>query len=169
MATKKTTTNKTEEPVEKKEVRKFAPDDLIECRSVCYGELFLPGRKSDVLYRWGNYGDVCEIEYQELRTLRSIKSGYLFKPLFVIEDEELREQWADVDEIYQKLMKVDMDKFFSLPIAQFKSKIKSLPESYYATLRNMAADKILSGELDSIAKIRALDELIGSELMLYLQ
>ena len=45
-----------------KKARKFAMDDPITCRSVTYGELLLPGKKSQLLYSWANYGDVTEVE-----------------------------------------------------------------------------------------------------------
>ena len=84
-----------------KTVRKFAPDELITCRSVTYGELLLSAPKSKLLYSWANYGDTTEVEFQDLQALKSTRSSYLFRPRFVIEDEDLVELWAkDLKDMY---------------------------------------------------------------------
>lgn len=149
--------------------RKFAMNDLILCKSVTYGELLLPGKKSQLLYRWMNYGDFTEVEYQDLQALRSMNSAYLNAPYFVIMDEELLEQWPDLKKINDRIMDIDMDKLFTLPINQFKKKLKEFPSSYASSIKNIASSKILNGELDSISKIKAIDEILGTELMLYIQ
>ena len=82
------------EKATQKTVRKYAPTDRIPCRSLTYGELLLTGPKTKLLHTWANYGDVTEMEYQDLQALKSTRSSYLFKPRFIIEDEELVEQWA---------------------------------------------------------------------------
>ena len=46
--------------------KKYAPGDMIPCRSMTYGELLLTGTKSKMLYTWANYGDVTEMEFQEI-------------------------------------------------------------------------------------------------------
>ena len=53
--------------------RKFAMDDPILCKSVTFGELLLPGKKSQLLYTWANYGDTTEVEFQDLQALRSTR------------------------------------------------------------------------------------------------
>ena len=65
------TANETKTKTEvKKASRKFAQDDLIPCRSITFGELLLTGTKSKLLYSWANYGDVTEVELQDLQTLK---------------------------------------------------------------------------------------------------
>ena len=152
-----------------KKARKFAMDDLIMCRSVTYGELLLPGKKSQLLYSWANYGDTTEVEYQDLQALRSIKSAYLNTPMFIIEDDELLEQWPELKTVYDKVASVDIDKLFKLPINQFKAKLRNFPTAYRDNLKNIASEMILSGELDSIAKIKAMDEILGTDLKFYIE
>ena len=152
-----------------KKARKFAMDDPITCRSVTYGELLLPGKKSQLLYSWANYGDTTEVEYQDLQALRSTRSAYLNAPMFVIEDEELLEQWPELKTIYDKVMSVDIDKLFKLPINQFKAKLRNFPASYRENIKNIASEMILSGELDSLAKIKAIDEILGTDLKFYIE
>ena len=153
-----------------KVARKYAPDDMITCRSITYGELLLTGKKSKLLYSWSNYGDTTEVEYQDLQALKSTKSSYLYKPRFVIEDEELVEQWGkDFVNMYENIINVDVDDIFKLPLNQFKSKLKKAPKGVQQAVKNIAGEKIMNGSLDSLAKIKAIDEILDTDLMLYIK
>lgn len=153
----------------KKELRKFAQDDLILCKSVTYGELLLPGKKSKLLYIWANHGDTTEVEFQDLQALRSTRSAYLMNPYFVIEDEELLEQWPDLKAIYDKAAEIDIDNLFALPLNQFKKKLRDLPVGFRDSVKNIAGERIRDGSLDSISKIKAIDEALGTELRLMVE
>lgn len=153
-----------------KVARKYEPDDMITCRSITYGELLLTGKKSKLLYTWANYGDITEVEYQDLQALKSTKSSYLYKPRFVIEDEELVEQWGkDFINMYNNIIDVDADDLFKLPLNQFKSKLKKAPKGVQQAVKNIAGEKIMNGSLDSLAKIKAIDEILGTDLKLYIK
>ena len=153
----------------KKTPRKFAMDDPILCKSVTFGELLLPGKKSQLLYTWANYGDTTEVEFQDLQALRSTRSAYLNAPYFVIEDEELLEQWPEFKALYEKVAAIDVDNLFNLPINQFKKRLREIPVGFKDSIKNIASDKILNGSLDSLAKINALDEILGTDLKLLIQ
>lgn len=149
--------------------KKYAPGDMISCRSITYGELLLTGTKSKMLYTWANYGDVTEMEFQDLQALKSTRSSYLFKPRFIIEDPELVEQWEnDLGKMYKEIVDVDVEDMFRLPLNQFKSKLKKAPAGVQQAVKNVAGEKILNGTLDSLAKIRAIDEILGTDLKLYI-
>lgn len=153
-----------------KVARKYEPDELITCRSITYGELLLTGKKSKLLYSWANYGDTTEVEYQDLQALKSTRSSYLYKPRFVVEDEELVEQWGkDFVEMYKNIVDVDVEDMFKLPLNQFKSKLKKSPKGVQQAVKNIAGEKILNGTLDSLAKIKAIDEILGTDLNLYIK
>lgn len=152
-----------------KTIRKYAPDDLIPCRSVTYGELLLSAPKSKLMYVWANYNDVTEVEFQDLQALKSIRSSYLFRPRIVIEDDELVEQWGkDFKDMYSKIVNVDVEDMFNLPLGKFKTALKNAPKGVQQAVKNIAGEKILDGSLDSLAKIKAIDEILGTDLKLYL-
>lgn len=160
----------TESKTVKKTVRKFEPDDMIVCRSITFGELLLTGKKSKLLYSWANYGDTTEVEYQDLQALKSTRSSYLFKPRFIIEDAELVEQWGkDFGDIYKNIEDIDAEDLLKLPVAQLKSKLKKASKGVQLAVKNIAGDKILNGSLDSLAKIKAIDEILGTDLKLYIK
>jgi hypothetical protein len=175
MANKKETVSEemevaTESKSTKKVARKFEPDDLIVCRSITFGELLLTGKKSKLLYSWANYGDTTEVEYQDLQALKSTRSSYLFKPRFIIEDEDLVEQWGkDFGDIYKNIEDIDAEDLLKLPVAQLRSKLKKASKGVQLAVKNIAGDKILNGSLDSLAKIKAIDEILGTDLKLYIK
>jgi hypothetical protein len=181
MATKNTVENTEIEAVEEtvvetkkakvpaKAPKKYAPDEMIPCRSITYGELLLTGTKSKMLYTWANYGDVTDMEFQDLQALKSTRSSYLFKPRFIIEDPELVEQWEnDLGKMYKEIVDVDVEDMFRLPLNQFKAKLKKAPVGVQQAVKNVAGEKILNGTLDSLAKIRAIDEILNTDLKLYI-
>lgn len=174
MATRKTTTtenslNEETNVSATKTPRKYAPDDLIPCRSVTYGELLLSGTKSKLLYVWSNYNDVTEVEFQDLQALKSTRSSYLFKPRFIIEDDELVTEWSkDFKDMYSKIAKVNVEDILDLPLGKFKAALKSAPVGVQQAVKNIAGEKIMDGSLDSLAKIKAIDEILGTDLKLYL-
>lgn len=177
MATKKTMVENTEsietefndvieKPVKKMSNKKFEPNETIPCRSVTYGELVLMGYKTKLLYTWANAGDVAYIEYQDLQALQSRKSKFLIEPLFVIEDEDLVSQWGNMlKPIYSKIQEEDLEELLKLTPAKLKSKLNNSPEGIRKSIASMAAAKIASGEFDSIARIKAIDEALGTELL----
>lgn len=162
--------NKKETKTPAESPRKYKADDMIPCRSITFGELLLTGTKSRLLYSWANYGDVTEVEFQDLQALKSTRSSYLFKPRFVIEDEELAKQWnKDLGTMYKEIVDVDVEDLFKLSPNQFKSKLKKAPKGVQQAVKNIAGEKILNGSLDSLAKIKAIDEILGTDLTLYIK
>lgn len=168
MATKKNETdNKSVEQVKtSKSVKKFEASETIPCRSVTYGELILSGYKTKLLYTWANAGDIAYVEYQDLQALQSRKSKFLTEPLFIIEDEDLVEQWGNMlKPIYDKIKEDDLENFLQLPPNKLERQLKSAPEGVQKSIKSMAAAKIASGEFDSINRIKAIDNALGTELL----
>ena len=63
---------------------------------------------------------------------------------------------------------MDVEELFELPLGKFKTKLKNAPVGVQQAVKNIAGEKILNGSLDSIAKIKAIDEILGTELHLYI-
>lgn len=155
------------EPVEvKKAPKKFAPDDRIECRSVTGGELILIGQKSQLQYNWADYNDVTYVEYQDLQALQSRKSNFLTKPRFIIEDEELVEQWGSMlKPIYEKVIDQNIEDFFDLPLNKFKAQLITMPDGLKDAIKTKAVQMIESEELYDIRKVREIDAAWGTDFV----
>ena len=173
MATNKTKKNQdvvsndmSEKTVAKKTAKKYAPTDLIECRSITGGELILVGDKTKLHYTWADYGDTAFVEYQDLQALQSRKSGFLTKPRFIIEDEELVEQWRSMlKPIYDKINTKSIEEFFKLPVGKFEAQLKVIPVGLKEAVKTRAVQMIQSDELYDIRKVRAIDEAWGTDFV----
>lgn len=149
---------------------KHDPSELILCRSVRFGELRLIGPKTRMPYSWANEGDYREVEYQDLVSWRALHSRYLFDPMIIIEDEDIREEWkSDLGKIYDELEQIDLKAMFKLPLRQFVSQLKKLPDGMKVTVQNMAYSSIQDGTLYDLRIIKAIDEHLGTELMMMIQ
>ena len=162
-----------EEPVKvkapttaKKTPKKFAPDDRIECRSVTGGGLTLIGPKTQLLYQWEDYNDIAYVEYQDLQALQSRRSGFLVKPRFIIEDEELVEQWGSMlKPIYEKINTQSIEEFFALPLNKFKAQLNIMPTGLRDAVKTKAVQMIQSEELYDIRKVREIDAAFGTDFV----
>lgn len=149
----------------KKQRKKHDPDELIACRSVVFGELLVIGPKTKLVYSWANEGDIREMEYQDLKSLMALRSKTLFAPRIIIEDEDLRNEWStELDPVYNAVEDINLRTIFSLPQRQFVAQVKQLPAGMKSSMQNMAYSMMQDGSLYDLNKIKALDEILGTEL-----
>lgn len=150
----------------KKTPKKYAPNDLIECRSVTGGELILIGQKSQLQYRWADYNDTAWVEYQDLQALQSRRSNFLTKPRFIIEDEELVEQWGSMlKPIYVNVIHQNIEDFFALPLNKFKAQLSVMPAGLKDAIKTKAVQMIQDDELYDVRKVREIDAAWGTDFV----
>lgn len=147
--------------------KKFKPDDGILCRSVTVGGLWLDGIKSGNVYRWVEYGDETEVEYRDLVSMIRSRSNYIFNPTFVIEDEDFIEEFSQLKKFYKEQYTIaDLKSVLKLPVDSMIKTIQNLPAGAQSSLKNIASTAIANGSLDSVRKIKALDNIFDTELSL---
>ena len=175
--TKKTTTsttdvvkdeNKTTE--NKVAVKKFEPEDVIPCRSLVSGGLYIEGSRSHILYSWADCGDVVDVEYRDLIYLvRTREDANIYSPRIIIEDDEFVEQNKAVKDLYESMYDVsDLNEILDLPTPQMVDAIKKLPKGARESIKGIASTLIESHMLDSVHKIKALDDVFGTKMLLTL-
>lgn len=154
---------------EEPKIRKYEKEDIIPCRSFTNGKLLVTGEKSGILYRWADYGDIEEVEYQDLVYMIRSHKACITRPRFIIQDEEFLTQYPDLKTLYDSLYtQKDLTDILNLPVYQMKSAIAELPNSARESLKGIAASMIMSGKYDSVKKITALDEIFETHLLLTL-
>lgn len=152
---------------ESKVKKEHDPADNIPCRSVVSGVLVLEGSKTKMPYSWSDYGDVTEVEYRDLVPLISEKSGYVFNPFFIIDDESVVEEFPFLQKFYNDNYSIkELSDILELSVNEMTEQIKALPVSAIESLKKIAAVQVSSGQIDSISKIRALDNIFGTDLNL---
>lgn len=161
-----------QKPVEVKVAKKkeFEDTDPILCTSITCGELRMEGIKSGLQYVWLDRGDTVEVEYQDLVAAMRVAKMQIMSPCFIVEDEDFVARYPKLKEIYGTIYSVgDLRKIIiDLDSQSMKMTIKSLPEGAKNSVKNIAATMVQNGQFDdlSIAKIKVLDELFGTNLLL---
>lgn len=159
--------NKTvkETVLEKKEVRKFEPGDMILCRCVRPNKVVFHSTKTDTRYEFGGYGDVNEVDYSDLLKLKSSRSPVLFQPKILIEDKELREQWArdlaSVSDEYDGVYNTE-DLFDRTP-DEFEAFLRKASDGVKDLVRLCAINLIRQEKLTDLRLIRIIDDVLGTK------
>lgn len=154
---------------EKPKDKTFDKEELIDCMSICNGGLTIVGDKSGNVYTWADYGDVEPVEYQDLLFLTRSKKPCVFTPRFIIEDEDFIAQHPELSKLYDSMYSTsDITDILDLPVRQMKQAIEQLPKGALESLKGIAGSMIDAGKLDSIEKIKTLDGIFGTNLLLTL-
>ena len=160
MATKSETTETTK-------VKKFAKTTLIPCRSICTGVLYVEGPNSKEDYMWWDFNDIHDVQYQDLDAFIKRHATCVFKPQFIIEDEDFIAQNPDVKAVYDSMYTTkDLRDILNLPVNEMRKAIQELPLGAKEAIRGLAPTMIENKKLDSIEKIRVLDEIFDTQLIL---
>ena len=149
-----------------KKIKKFAPDDMIPCRSNTVGTLLYNGHKTNLPYQFSNMGDVSYIAYQDILAAFMVNSAYIFDPLFIIEDEDVLDdpRFARVKQLYENLYdKDDIEKLLQLPPIQFRNVLMKAPIGLRNVVKNIVGGLVVNGNFDSIQKVKIIDELCGTD------
>ena len=175
--TKKTTTvtNSTENEKDKvtelkEETTTLSPEDTTPCRSIVSGGLYIEGSRSHILYSWADCGDVVDVEYRDLIYLvRTRENSNIYLPRIIIEDDDFVEQNKPVKDLYDSMYKAsDLNEILSLPTPQMVDTINKLPKGAKESIKGIASTLIESHMLDSVHKIKALDDIYGTKMLLTL-
>lgn len=155
------------EEVDVKEPRKFDPMDGVLCRSMVDGVLVMEGIKSKNFYKWADTNDVTEVEYQDLVSAVRSNTSYVYAPHFIIEDEDFLAQFPQVQKVYDSMYTTaDLKEILRLPVPTMMKEIEALPNGSKDNLREIAGKMVLNGQLDSIQKIKALDEFYKTNFLI---
>ena len=153
--------------VEKKQPKQFKQSEGIKCRSLQNGPMFMNGIRSSMPYQWLDYGDVVDVEYRDLVAAVRERNGYVMNPWFIIMDDDFLEEYPFLKSLYEKqYTKNDLVSVLSLPVPQMVEEIEKMPKNVRHTLRGIAATLINDGRLDSLKRIKALDDILETDLNL---
>ena len=154
----------------KKQIAKekgFKDTDLIECVSVTVGKLIMIGLKSNEKYVWDGINSVNYVEYRDLIAAVRKHTPLVFKPRFIIKNRDFLAQNPEIESLYGSLYtSEDFEKILDLPADRLKEVIGQLPQGAKDTLLGIAVSKVDRGQLDSIQRIKVIDEIYGTSLLL---
>ena len=148
-------------------IKKFNPDDLILCQSICVGQTFVKGFKSGVIYTFEALGAEEYIEYRDLIAAVRSKDSILFKPFIIVLDEDFINEQKTLKSFYDNMYTPeDFEEFFTLNPNQMVEALNNMPVGVRETIKSMAVGRIQDGTFDSVARIKTLDNYFGTKMML---
>lgn len=152
-----------------KEKRKFEPEELVSCVSVTPGELFMVGYKSHNLYTWADSDDVIGVEFRDLDYAVKARKATVTEPYIVVDDEDFLALHPFLRDIYAGIYSInELKSILSLSPSQMERTIKALPEWAINSFKTVVSSMVDDGSLDSIKKIKILDNIFGTEMLLKL-
>lgn len=161
-----TDVNITSEEPTKKEKRVFDPEEYIDCRAVNMGKTFIEGKKSKETYAFDGEGDIVGIPYKDLESMVRSNSSYMFTPWIIVLDDDFIEAFPKLKEFYDSMYSVgDIREILSLSPTRLKEVIPTLPHGVQESIKSTAMSMIADGTMDSISKVKALDEIFGTLMM----
>jgi hypothetical protein len=140
-------------------------NELIPVMNITNGTLVYTSRKTGLSVKFEKYGDVEYLEIGELLTMRSGQKRYLDEPWILIMDDEVV-QYLGLDKMYKKLVSPqNVDQIFSFDLETYKEVVENAPIGYAQLIISRAKERLKDGSLDSMAKIKVLEEKFKVELV----
>ena len=162
-----------------KEKKKLKLDDNVSIlvASNIFGELIYVNHKTGDKYTWENMGDVQSLYVSDIRAMKSNQRKFLEENWIVITGiADTSDEYENVDltEIYEALQISNYYKEFLCPSNlndvfnwsndEIRNKVSKMPTSTKETIAIRANELIKAGIIDSISKVKVLEEVIGCEL-----
>ena len=168
MATR-STKRATQTPIKTEAPVKFSDDDMIKCQSITSGQLLFVGDKTGDLYSWVDSGDTIKMAYKDLISAVRTKKPLVYKPRIIIQNKFFLEQHKDIEKLYGDIYSAEKLKQVAFkPVDELEDAVRSLLDGAKESLMNMVSGMIDDGSYDSVTKIRILDKVFGTEMVLKL-
>lgn len=171
--------NKENEKVMPTTKKKLRLDDHVSIlvSSNVFGLLTYVNHKSGDKYQWKNIGEVQSLYVSDIRAMKSNQQRFLEENWILIDgiadlDEEFED--VDLDDVYDalqishyyknRLCPKDIGEIFNWSASDIRAKVPKMTQTVKESLIVRANELIKSEVLDSISKVKALEEVLNCEL-----
>lgn len=149
------------------EKKTFGKEDGILCRSITAGTLIVEGTRTKNIYRFVAEGDELEIEYQDIEAGIRANSGFFMNPCLIVEDEDVIDRFPTLKALYDSMYSItDLKEILTYDADYMRTVIEGLPRGAKDSLQNIASTQIATGILDSVRKIKVLDEIFDTKMVM---
>lgn len=143
-------------------------NELIACRSSVNGRLIYISPRSKEKFVWDDFGATEYLEMGELMTMKSAHPKFLKDVQLIIDDEEAAE-YLGMTKIYEDMVQLDeLDDFFDKKADEIAELLPKLPEGLRKAVGSRARKLVEEGELDSLSKIKLIEQELGVDLQLFI-
>lgn len=139
-------------------------DREVSVRSVSDCTIGFVSKKTNMVYKWLNHGDVEILTIGEILEMDSNSKLFLHTPWLVVDDEEVNEGLGltsikETVEVFD-----DFEEFIQLPIKEIKDSISKVERDFIPTLCGKIQQAIDNNVLTDFRKIRELEKMMKVEL-----
>ena len=162
-------------PIKKK--IKFSDDTLISVKSNVFGTLIYINHKTGDEVRWDNFGETQTLSVGDLRAMKAKQLAFYKENWIVFEGiEDSSEEYEDIDvqDIYDVLQVSqyyknylcpnDLNEVFNWTTIEMRNKIPRMTKSVREAIAIRANELITEGILDSMSKVKTLEEILNCQL-----
>lgn len=143
----------------KRDLNEMIPVKNITNSSLVYVSKNNPGFRVD----WMEFGEEVHIEYKELINMRGSQRRFFEEPWIVCDWEVLED--LGVDKYYKDLIDLDdIDKVFDYSDEKMSEVLRKLPKGARTLVADRAFELVRSKELDSMNKIRKIEQILKIDL-----
>lgn len=150
---------------ETKKEREFKPDDKILVKNNVMGPLcYESSRRDGFSIYWDHFGDGELIPFSELQTMRNTQRRFFEEQWVYIEDADVIRALG-VERWYKNMLTSDnFDTLFKMSPDEIISRVEIMSQSMKENVRHRALQLINQGKLDSMKRIRALNQSLDCDL-----
>lgn len=142
-------------------------NELIVCRSTVSGRLIYKTSENQKIV-WAEYNAEQELEMGELIRMKGAHPKFLNDILLVVDDEEAAE-YLGLNKLYDELFEADdLDSLLTKENAELKEILSKLPKGLKKTISTHARKLVEEGTLDSLGKIRLIEQELGVDLQMFI-
>ena len=147
------------------DVKKITTDTMVECKNGTHGNLFYASvRNPGVTYEWNEFGEVQELDYGELVSMRGSQRRFFEDNWILIEDAEVLKKLG-VEKYYKNALTTEnFDSVFTWNAEEIKQKVPQMSDGLKLSIRMRAEELMKQGKLDSLSMIQALNAVLGCDL-----
>ena len=140
-------------------------ETMVECRSGVSGNLiYKSALNPGYTVEWDHLGDIQEMEYRELVSMRGNQRRFFEENWILIDDPAVIKKLG-VERYYKNSLSTDdFEDVFTMPADKIKEVVPTLPGGTKDAIASEAKKKIENGELDSRSAIKALEDSLSVEL-----
>lgn len=150
-------------------------DDELLVKSNVFGGLIYINHKTGDETNWVDQGDIQQMSVRDLKDMKAKQLSFFRENwISIVGSDDVDFDVYSINDIYDALqvgryykdtlIPEDLDEVFDWTVDEMKSKIKLMPVTIRETIIVRANDKIKDGSLDSISKVKAIEEVLGCEL-----
>lgn len=157
-------------PEEKEKPQKFNPKEVDDTQYVTVkngvqGMLVYVSPRSKEVYTWESFGDEVEMELRELKNAKAASRAFFENNWFMF-DEDWIPEYLGVAKYYKNAVSIEeFDAIFDKPLDEMLDVISKMSDGQKKSVSYRARVLIAEEKIDSNKTIKALEELLGTELI----